>query len=77
VSEDRGAQTKSEAKRLRSSTNFCHHIFVHEYYSNKAPDVELATVPCLAWWLALPYLLIKLVRWDNCPRDTPGSSNLH
>ena len=24
------AQTKSEAKRLRSSTNFCHHVFVHE-----------------------------------------------
>ena len=46
-------------------------------YNNKAPDDELATVPCLdikAWWLAMPYLFIKLVRWDNNPRDTLGSS---
>ena len=36
---------------------------------------ELETVPCLdteAW--QLPYLLIKLVQWDNSPRDTLGSS---
>ena len=41
----------------------------------KAP--ELATVPCLdteTW--QLPYLLIKLVRWDNRPGDTLGTVQL-
>ena len=30
MTEDRGAQTKSEVKRLTLSTNFCHYTFVHE-----------------------------------------------
>ena len=30
MTEDRGVQMKTKAKRQRSSTNLCHHIFVNE-----------------------------------------------